>query len=168
MQHLHTSRVLPQEIDGLGHMNVRYYLARMETANRTLIDGLHLDAEALGTDFLRRVDTYTRFKREQFEGATLHTLGAVIRHLERLGNDLNDFVKSTIQNNKQRLAMLEGTLQAAHPQRVLERGYLMTTNEKGEVIATVKNLTAGETVSLHFADGTADANIDNIQQREGE
>ncbi|MBT7335796.1 MAG: acyl-ACP thioesterase [Gammaproteobacteria bacterium] len=83
MQHLHTSRVLPQEIDGLGHMNVRYYLARMETANRTLIDGLHLDAEALGTDFLRRVDTYTRFKREQFEGATLHTLGAVIEINER-------------------------------------------------------------------------------------
>ena len=95
-------------------------------------------------------------------------LDNAVRHLERLGNDLNGFVKSTIQNNKQRLAMLEGTLLAAHPQRVLERGYLMTTNEKGEVVATVKDLTAGETVSLHFADGTADANIDNIQQREGE
>jgi exodeoxyribonuclease VII large subunit len=95
-------------------------------------------------------------------------LDNAVRHLERLGNDLNGFVKSTIQNNKQRLAMLEGTLLAAHPQRVLERGYLMTTNEKGEVVATVKDLTTGETVSLHFADGTADANIDNIQQREGE
>ena len=95
-------------------------------------------------------------------------LDNAVRHLERLGNDLNGFVKSTIQNNKQRLAMLEGTLLAAHPQRVLERGYLMTTNEKGEVVATVKDLAAGETVSLHFADGTADANIDNIQQREGE
>ena len=95
-------------------------------------------------------------------------LDNAVRHLERLGNDLNGFVQSTIQKNKQRLAMLEGTLLAAHPQRVLERGYLMTTNEKGEVVATVKDLTAGETVSLHFADGTADANIDNIQQREGE
>ena len=93
-------------------------------------------------------------------------LDNAVRHLERLGNDLNGFVQSTIQNNKQRLAMLEGTLLAAHPQRVLERGYLMTTNEKGEVVATVKDLTSGETVSLHFADGTADANIDNIQQRE--
>jgi exodeoxyribonuclease VII large subunit len=93
-------------------------------------------------------------------------LDNAVRHLERLGNDLNGFVQSTIQTNKQRLAMLEGTLLAAHPQRVLERGYLMTTNEKGEVVAKVADLTAGETVSLHFADGTADANIDNIQQRE--
>lgn len=95
-------------------------------------------------------------------------LDNAVRHLERLGNDLNGFVQSTIQTNKQRLAMLEGTLLAAHPQRVLERGYLMTTNEKGEVVAKVADLTTGETVSLHFADGTADANIDNIQQREGE
>ena len=95
-------------------------------------------------------------------------LDNAVRHLERLGNDLNGSVQSTIQKHKQRLAMLEGTLQAAHPQRVLERGYLMTTNQKGEVVGKVKDLTAGETVSLHFADGTADANIDNIQQREGE
>ena len=95
-------------------------------------------------------------------------LANAVRHLERLGNDLNGSVQSTIQKHKQRLAMLEGTLQAAHPQRVLERGYLMTTNQKGEVVGKVKDLTAGETVSLHFADGTADANIDNIQQREGE
>lgn len=95
-------------------------------------------------------------------------LDNAVRHLERLGNDLNGSVRSSIQKNKQRLAMLEGTLQAAHPQRVLERGYLMTTNQKGEVVGNVTDLTAGETVSLHFADGTADANIDNIQQREGE
>ena len=95
-------------------------------------------------------------------------LDNAVRHLERLGNDLNGSVQSTIQKHKQRLAMLEGTLQAAHPQRVLERGYLMTTNQKGEVVGKVTDLTAGETVSLRFADGTADANIDNIQQREGE
>jgi len=95
-------------------------------------------------------------------------LDNAVRHLERLGNDLNGSVQSTIQKHKQRLAMLEGTLQAAHPQRVLERGYLMTTNQKGEVVGKVTDLTAGETVSLHFADGTADANIDNIRQREGE
>ena len=93
-------------------------------------------------------------------------LDNAMRHLERLGNDLNGFVQSTIQANKQRLAMLEGTLLAAHPQRVLERGYLMTTNEKGEVVANISDLKAGDTVLLHFADGTADANIDNIQQRE--
>ena len=37
MQYLHETTVLPEEIDSLGHMNVRYYMARMERANRILL-----------------------------------------------------------------------------------------------------------------------------------
>jgi len=82
MQLLHESTVLPEQIDSLGHMNVRFYMARMETANQTLIKNLGLDTGAsesgAGQSYLRRVDTYTRFLREQFEGAPLHTLGDVL------------------------------------------------------------------------------------------
>ena len=82
MQLLHESTVLPEQIDSLGHMNVRFYMARMETANQTLIKNLGLsvgnsDPNA-GQTYLRRIDTYTRFLREQFEGAVLHTLGGVL------------------------------------------------------------------------------------------
>ncbi len=78
MQLLHESTVLPEEIDSLGHMNVRYYMARMERANAVLIEGLGLDEHTLAASFLRRVDTYTRFQREQFEGAPLHTQGGIL------------------------------------------------------------------------------------------
>ena len=78
MQLLHESTVLPEEIDSLGHMNVRYYMMRMQQANRILIDNLGIDSTTLATSFLRSVDTYTRFKQEQFEGATLHTKGGVL------------------------------------------------------------------------------------------
>ena len=78
MQLLHESTVLPEEIDSLGHMNVRHYLARMEEANRVLLGRLGLDAEALAGRFLRRTDTYTRFRREQFEGARLHASGGML------------------------------------------------------------------------------------------
>ena len=78
MQHLHETTVLPEEIDSLGHMNVRYYMARMERANRMLLEGLDMPADTLANSFLRRTDTYTRFRREQFEGATLHTLGGIL------------------------------------------------------------------------------------------
>ena len=40
MQLLGESTVGAEEIDSLGHMNVRYYMARMEKANRILIDQL--------------------------------------------------------------------------------------------------------------------------------
>ncbi len=78
MQHLHQTTVLAEEIDSLGHMNVRFYMQRMERANRVLLDGLQLPGTLLASSFLRRTDTYTRFRREQFEGATLITAGGIL------------------------------------------------------------------------------------------
>jgi acyl-CoA thioester hydrolase len=78
MQVLHTSTVLAEEIDSLGHMNVRYYMTRMQSANRQLVDSLGIDPDVLEHSFLRSVDTYTRFRNEQFEGATLETVGGLL------------------------------------------------------------------------------------------
>lgn len=82
MQLLHESIVRPEEIDSLGHMNVRYYMARMEKANRALIASLGIAPDTLNRGFLRRTDTYTRFRREQFEGATLHAVGGLLNASE--------------------------------------------------------------------------------------
>lgn len=82
MQLLHESTVLPEEIDSLGHMNVRFYMSRMEAANQVLIKELGVSVATAKPSYLRRVDTYTRFLREQFEGATLHTKGGVLEFTE--------------------------------------------------------------------------------------
>ena len=73
---LHESTVQPEEIDSLGHMNVRYYMTRVDQANRVMLAEIGIQ-EASGR-VIRRLDTYTRFHREQFAGATLHTLGGLI------------------------------------------------------------------------------------------
>ena len=57
MQKLNESPVTLDQIDSLGHLNVRYYIARMDLANRQL-----LEANGVSGDehtFLRRVDTIT-------------------------------------------------------------------------------------------------------------
>jgi acyl-CoA thioester hydrolase len=83
MQPLDTSPVGPDEIDSLGHLNVRFYLARVDRASCRLLAALGLTQTELDRQAatLRRVDTYSRFRREQFEGAelTVHggTLGCV-------------------------------------------------------------------------------------------
>jgi acyl-CoA thioester hydrolase len=83
MQQLDQSRVAPEEIDSLGHLNVRFYLARVDRANRALFQKLGLDDAMLAgrNALLRRMDTYSRFRREQFEGAELTVHGG------RLGVD---------------------------------------------------------------------------------
>jgi acyl-CoA thioesterase FadM len=73
---LHKSTVQPEEIDALGHMNVRYYMTRVDQANRSLL--AELGIEDGSGKAIRRIDSYTRFHREQFAGATLLTLGGLI------------------------------------------------------------------------------------------
>ena len=95
-------------------------------------------------------------------------LSQAVRHLERLGNDLQQRTTSALQHHKQRLAVLGNALQISHPKRVLERGYMMGLDDEGNIITSVSNLSQGQIVSLQFADGEADANIDNIRQHEEE
>lgn len=74
------SRVEPEEIDSLGHLNVRFYLERVGRAERAMLSALGLTQEILSAadNALRTVDTYSQFRREQFEGAELAVLGGVL------------------------------------------------------------------------------------------
>ena len=84
MRTFHESVVAADEIDGLGHLNVRYYIARALRANAVLMDGLGLDPASLGARLVQ-ADTYTRYHREQFEGSTLQVRGGVLEaHGDRI------------------------------------------------------------------------------------
>ena len=80
MKVLHTSAVAADEIDALGHLNVRYYMSRAQAANRAMLDHLGLTPGALDSLGARLVqaDSYTRYHREQFEGAKLTVRGGVL------------------------------------------------------------------------------------------
>src|SRR5579883_1341662 len=77
MRVLDKSQILPSEIDGLGHMNVRYYMERAQRANRVLMAELGLSPTAAAPR-LAQHDIYCRYHREQFEGATLTVNGGVL------------------------------------------------------------------------------------------
>lgn len=67
-----------------------------------------------------------------------------------------------------RLAQLDASLTAIHPQRVLERGYSMTQTEDGSVLSSIEGIEIGQKIILNFADGSADAEIKNTHENEGE
>jgi acyl-CoA thioester hydrolase len=77
MRVLDKSQILPSEIDGLGHMNVRYYMERAQRANRVLMAELGLSPTAAAPRLVQH-DIYCRYHREQFEGATLTVNGGVL------------------------------------------------------------------------------------------
>jgi len=58
-------------------MNVRFYLSRVDRANNVLLDKLGV-TPAPGSAVVRRQDTYSRFRREQFAGAPLQVAGGML------------------------------------------------------------------------------------------
>jgi exodeoxyribonuclease VII large subunit len=75
--------------------------------------------------------------------------------------------RQTLSVQSNALARYEASLAAVHPQRVLERGYSMTQTAEGEVLSSVEGLQSGQDIILHFADGSADAQILKTQKIEG-
>jgi acyl-CoA thioester hydrolase len=68
------------EIDSLGHMNVRFYMARVVRANKALMASWGVTPELRRglNAVLNRVDSYCRYHREQFSGAPLQVWGGLL------------------------------------------------------------------------------------------
>jgi acyl-CoA thioesterase FadM len=73
---LHESIVDASEIDSLGHLNVRYYVARARKASHALLKQTGITLQE--GEVVRWTDSFNRFHREQFEGARLQTYGGFI------------------------------------------------------------------------------------------
>jgi len=79
MQILYASEVGSDEIDHLGHVNVRFYMERAQAGNRKLLETIGLAPAALAGARAVQNDTYTRYHREQFQGSTLQVKGGVLK-----------------------------------------------------------------------------------------
>lgn len=90
-----------------------------------------------------------------------------LRHAELFGR-LVSAMGERIEKHQARLQLLTGQLDALSPLKTLSRGYSVARREDGSVVKSTKELTAGDTVSLLFADGTAVAEIQQIEKKKGE
>lgn len=75
----HTSTVTPDQIDHLGHMNVRYYQRNAAAATANVLTELGIDPAGAPL-----VDMYTRHHHEQLEGSPLRVQSALTGHGEGL------------------------------------------------------------------------------------
>jgi len=67
----HTSTVTPEQIDDLGHMNVRWYGANATAASTAVCDRLGVSPDSI-------ISTYTRHHQEQMEGSSLEVRSALL------------------------------------------------------------------------------------------
>lgn len=85
--------------------------------------------------------------------------------IQNLTMRLNNSSQSIISQEKSLIAKFEASLNAVHPQRVLERGYSMIQNDEGEVLSKMEQLSIGQNINMNFADGKAEASIVNLDKK---
>lgn len=79
---------------------------------------------------------------------------AILDGMERLHETLKERVSSTVR-----------LLTSLDPKSVLERGYSLVRDTKGNVIGTVEKLFKGQAVEVQFKDGVAGASVQVIRKR---
>ncbi len=85
--------------------------------------------------------------------------------IQRLAMLLNSSSQAIISKENTRMAKIDASLKAVHPQRVLERGYSMIQSDSGEVLSKIEQLAVGQNIKMSFADGEAEANIVNLNEK---
>lgn len=113
-----------------------------------------------------------RLKRERERISRLSSSRCIARPYERVDplrqqldgklRELTLITKTRLEKQRSRLAGLAGRLDALSPLTVLSRGYAIAQKEDGSVIKSVKNMTAGERISVRVADGRFAAVFDRV------
>ena len=69
-----------------------------------------------------------------------------------------------IHSHKQRFIGATAKLDAMSPLKVLTRGYAMAQNEVGDLVRSVKQIKAGDTMQISFGDGSAAVTVTDVKE----
>ena len=69
-----------------------------------------------------------------------------------------------LAQSKERFVKLTSALDAMSPLRVLARGYAIATDRDDNIIRSVEELSVGQTLRVHFFDGSADCTLEDLQR----
>ena len=134
--------VSPEEGELYGLLQSYYERLRKAMSSRIIYENKRLDTLSK-TKVLRSPMELVRHKQMQ---------------LDMLSSTLNSLYKKEIAENRARLERAVSGLEALSPLKVLSRGYSMTI-KNGRVISSASQLSAGDIITLKFADGTTEAAI---------
>lgn len=98
-----------------------------------------------------------RLTRVQLRGPMQRVTDGRLR-LDELSDRIHIGVRKGLTRDQARLAQLSGRLDAMSPLRVLERGYVVVTQD-GSAVTSSARLSPGDAVRLRFADGEHAAEI---------
>ncbi len=78
---------------------------------------------------------------------------------------LTQGMRYQISQQRQHLNALAAQLELLNPQRTLERGYAIVTNNAGQILHSTAELRAQETIGIQLAEGSANVELAKVTQR---
>jgi exodeoxyribonuclease VII large subunit len=85
-------------------------------------------------------------------------------HVAHQARRLSSRFGTHLATQRHMLSALSAQLEMLNPQRTLERGYAIVTDEKGKVLRTPQELQPRHNVTVRLAQGTAKVGIATVQQ----
>lgn len=88
--------------------------------------------------------------------------------VKALGDRMNQTILHLNAGNRQTLTRLTAQLEALSPLAVLGRGYTMTRDGQGRIVTSAAAVSAGDDLTIRFADGTAAVSVKGVSLFESE
>ncbi len=76
---------------------------------------------------------------------------------------ITNAIKQKLSAERERLGSVAGRLSALDPLSVLGRGYSITMRPDGGVIGSSRDISAGESISIKYVDGIAEATVNSVE-----
>ena len=126
--------------------------------------------EALCTEMKRNLGTVCDSRRKSLELLDPKSFARNLRSraameqmaLDNIISDMENHIRSMIVSLRHRTELLHEAVSAADPQNILSRGYSIVTDGGGNIIKDSSSLEIGQTVSIRFAAGSAQADVTAI------
>ena len=107
-----------------------------------------------------RISSCVTRVRLAFSNRILHMEASVDRMQARIKNAYA--MKISLMESA--LQVIQTRINAADPRKVMERGYALAVNSRGVVLKGAAGVSAGDMISVMFADGTIDAEVTTVRK----
>ena len=114
-----------------------------------------VDVREIRQKFQDCIDLMNDSLKEQVEDMK-EDVASLSEELHEAIQDKLDFLAREVKSRKDQL-------EALNPKQVLNRGYSISTNEKGQVIGSVKDVKPGEKIKTSLKDGNVVSTVESVE-----
>ncbi|QIB69408.1 exodeoxyribonuclease VII large subunit [Aminipila butyrica] len=119
-----------------------------------------------------RMSSLVKSKELALQSCNIQALASKLEnriHLQQLSigerqKEMFTHMGNLIYNKRNRIDALRDQLEALNPRKVMERGYSIITDQKGNVIQSIENLQPGDSVIAAVKDGSFAADVTEIRK----